>query len=715
MDVVKEGSYVVNEPSKKSIESWVANEPSQKLSTGSLVSTDTVNDKLFEEDAFPLVDSKASEADQRENCGERFVFTERDTLVTVWSVVLLLVLIYVGTIFLFRFAFLTFHLDETGINPLAENMLAWNVWDYIVDALFWFDLIFNFFLSFEDARGHEVKDMWRIAKRYLKGRFWFNLLACLPTEAAKGIVHVIFHLTDTGPSTDLGVIRIFRLHRMTRLSKIATRMARLASLAKLAQFKIKVRGWEWFKSLRGVRVMNFLLKLMFISHLMACGWYLTAALHNDPSITWVGRRKVVVDGEERPLLGVGPVEQWMTSMYFILTVFTTVGFGDISAGTEAEIVYIVLTMFVGAVVHSIIISEVIEVVTSTSRTDEFIQKQTQLLEAFSCHANLDPKLHDRILVDLKRRSRLWAGNTSFDKEELKTLLLSKYMPRSVISQLPQGLHCGQLCKNIFLQQEFTRYSMPARLPSLMAIHLISVEFMSGEIIYQLHDFAFYLSLVLDGVFACVGFPGSDGGRDAMSFSWGSSRSFGHDKGGMPARQLNEEQGMSKLLFPYRLFGPNSYVGDLECITSTMRRSTVRCERSGKMLILKKPDLFELINEFPHYGELWAAAAWRRESLRKKALKQLKAPLNYHNFAVIMIQRFIRKKQAEWRRRPAEDVIDVDEAAAIQPRRVRFSTLPNINLLACGEVAHEFSHQELKQMASPAQTHTLAPASGKATA
>jgi len=472
-------------------------------------------------------------------------------------------------------------------------------------------------------------------------------------------------------------------------------MAKFAALAKLAGSKIKVPGWERFK---GIRVISFLLRLMFICHVMACGWYLIAALHKDPSITWVGRRNVVVDGEERPLLDMGPFELWLTSMYFILTVFTTVGFGDISAGTEAEIVYIILTMLVGAVVHSIIISEVIQVVTSTNKTDEFIQKQTQLLEAFSCHTNLDPKLYGRIKDDLERRSRLWAESMSFDKAEMKTLLLSKYMPRSIIGKLPEGLHRGQLRKNLFLQPNSILYSMPPRLPSLMSIHLISVEFMSGEAVYQLHDFAFFLSLVLDGVFACVGLPGPYGGRDGMMVNWGSGSTLGNDR----QKQEKHQMSMTKFLFPYRLFGPNSYVGDLECITSTMRRSTVRCERSGKMLILKKPDLFELINEFPHYGELWATAAWRRESLRKAALKQLKAPLHYHTFAATTIQQFIREKQAEWRRALAI-AQDVDDA--IQ-KRIRRRSLGNMDLLRCAEVAQEFSQRELKQMASPAQTHTL---------
>merc|ERR1712129_268177 len=80
----------------------------------------------------------------------------------------------------------------------------------------------------------------------------------------------------------------------------------------------------------------------------------------------------------------------------------------------------------------------------------------------------------------------------------------------------------------------------------------------------------------------------------------------------PTPSMGSEQSGASHLFPYRFFGSNSYLGDLECITSAMRKATVRCELEGKVLILKKPDLFELIEEFPHFGEMWASSAWRGE-------------------------------------------------------------------------------------------------------
>jgi len=634
-----------------------------------------------------------SEISAEYECGERFVFRRDHVAVIAWSLVLVVLLSYVGTIFLYRFAFVSFHIGPTGMEPLGEHETGWIVFDWIVDGLFWFDLVFNFFLAYEDSKGHEIVSMWRIAKRYLACMFWLNLLACLPEVVFGKILSST--MNDDGPVGDLGVARVYRLQRITRL----TRLSRLTRLAKLATFNVNLPGWDWFRSLRGVRVVKFVMGLFFTCHLLACGWYLTAALHDlngDVTVTWVGQRTVTVGGQERTLLNQGPFEQWLVAMYFVLTVFTTVGFGDISANTEGEIFFVVLTMFVGAVVHSIIISEVIQVVVSSDRDDEFKEQQLQLLDSFAIHVDFEPDLFQSIRGDVQHHSRHWKVNQTFDKEEMKSLLLSKNMPRQIISNLPEVLFEGQLCHNLLLTCCSKVYPMPPRLPCLMAIHLVPAEFAEGEVVFQLHDFALNLNLVVQGVFAYVGIPTPDGGLDAMLPTTSPIDDVEHDDpsgaktGGISSRSLISRskslavrsvaagrtsialmpfvtpmmpQGINTMhmqsrvstpkseerLYPYRLFGPKNYFGEQECLSGSLRRGTVRCERCGpgggfaSLLLLRKRDLSDLIQEFPQFGDIWAAAALRRESMRSSALRNFTRPKSCRHLAATMIQQAFRKK------------------------------------------------------------------------
>ena len=81
-------------------------------------------------------------------------------------------------------------------------------------------------------------------------------------------------------------------------------------------------------------------------------------------------RRVV--GPDETLLDRPGPEQWIHACYFILTVFTIVGFGDMSALTTLELCYVSIVMLVGTIVHSILVSEMINIAIAV---DEFGKKQ----------------------------------------------------------------------------------------------------------------------------------------------------------------------------------------------------------------------------------------------------------------------------------------------------------------------------------------------------
>jgi len=165
-----------------------------------------------------------------------------------------------------------------------------------------------------------------------------------------------------------------------------------------------------------------------------------------------------------------------------------------------------------------------------------------------------------------------------------------------------------------------------------------------------------------------------------------------------SRQTRPEASASSYLFPYRLFARDSYLGDLECITSTTRKSTTRCERAGRVLILKKKDLFELIEEFPQWGEIWASAAWRRECLRKRSLKKLKASLKFDKLAAVHIQRFFRERKAA----RAVAAIAAQEARSgnFKPRSTK-----SVHQIWSTTASTDFSHKDLRNITSPNSQQT----------
>jgi len=601
---------------------------------------------------------------------DRLVIPKDHTVQLAWTAVLVVLLVYVATVVLYRFAFCEFHIKPDGIVPIEDNTVGWTLVEWVVDVLFWCDLFANFFFAYEDSSGREVKSLCRISKRYMQCMFWVNLLACLPEGVAKHVIELLSPDNDGNQFSDFGIARLSRLSRLQRISKLA-RLARLTRLIKLVDLASQGSLCQEFKRLRGVRIVNFMLVLVWACHLLACGWYLTAALHSDVASTWVGRRMVMVDGQEQSLLDRGPFEQWLVAMYFVLTVFTTVGFGDISAGTEAEIVYAVFTMIVGAVIHSITISEVIQVVVSTDKHQEIIDDTLALVNTFSKHTDLDSSVVNEMNLEVVGQMKAWKQSKAQapDKERLKSLFLSNTIPGPLLGNISVSLYQGKLCQNAFLKVCAAVSSLPPRLPSLLAIHLSQECYEPEETVFQMQDFALHLFLVLSGTFAFVGKPSLNGGKDSMVSDWvevAKQRTPPAASVSSPVTSLPSSNAIANAiasgtiaswsrtpspsgavkeakLWPYKLIGHSNFFGEFECVSGTAREATVRCEQAatsgtGVVLVLHKRDFFQLVEEFPQFGNFWAAAFWRRNLRRAHALKRLQARMSYRHLAAVIIQR-----------------------------------------------------------------------------
>jgi len=611
--------------------------------------------KLFHEPTTLIkqedLDEDASE-DGLDHFGSRFTLHEKNPVRLLWTVVVVCLLVYVASAFLYRFTFCTFHIGPNGIEPIGENDPVWKGIDLAVDVLFWLDLFIAFFMTYKDSRGREVDSLCSIAKKYLSFYFWINLLACLPEQSFAAIfeAQAAEDPAETSQGVDFRVARVYRLQRISRLA----RLARVTRLFKLAQIMSTSHLWKRFQALRGVRVVNFIAGLVWALHLLACGWYLCAALHDDVTQTWVARRSVNVDGTS--LLEAAPFEQWLVAMYFVLTVFTTVGFGDISAGTEAEIGYVALTMLVGAVVHSIIISEVIGIVTSTDEVQKVVEKQLALIEAFTAHTNLAPDTSKEMKSEISFRAKNWAMSFGFDKSEMKDLITGKYMPRWLIAKIPQSLFDGHLLKNNFLH---SIGNMPPRMPCLLALHLMSCDFEAGEVIYQMGDYPFNLFLVVNGTFAYVARATPQGGIDAMEpdepKQLGSGdagevlKSFSLRKPSMsrqPSGPAVCSSASAQHLFPYRLYSQTAYFGDIEMLAGKLRSSTARCERRGTALTLHKKDFADISEMFPHFYSAWVSRSRHSEAFRAASLAKLNLGVSYRNLAALKIQQFLRAKRGQ---------------------------------------------------------------------
>eukprot|EP00929_Paragymnodinium_shiwhaense_P051292 TRINITY_DN25822_c0_g1_i1.p1 TRINITY_DN25822_c0_g1~~TRINITY_DN25822_c0_g1_i1.p1 ORF type:complete len:805 (+),score=93.42 TRINITY_DN25822_c0_g1_i1:77-2491(+) len=608
---------------------------------------------IFDEDPFLEV----------EGCGSWLVIREDNAFRKIWNGVLCLLLLYTATVFPYQLSFLDFRIPDGCC--MSDG---WELFNTLVDILFWFDFFINFFLTYEDSRGNEVVSLPTVVCNYLRGSCMLNLVACLPEGAAIYVVRIFVETDNPGLS------KLTRVSRIQRLSRI-TRMARFVKIINSYEAIRESPLWIMLQQQRGVRVVNFVFGLLWVVHLIACGWYLCAALHpNAETITWVARREIEPGGFM--LVDAGPFTQWLNSMYFVLTVFSTVGFGDMSAWTFGEISYCCFTMVVGAIVHSIIMSEVIGAIRTVDDAALRRTEHKKLVSAFAYNADLQSEtvrqLEEWIDLPLKGKNGKRVLKR-YDRDSMRRLLTSGGIPRSILGRLPVELYGGKLMKNKFVTF-CTKYSagmqMPPRFPLLIAVSAARHTYLKGEVVYQVHDHPFSMFLVLDGVFAAVGKPNEDGGSEAVVVLSGAAERGAEENVRSPSRISRTQSGFARgrtgstcssaeespnlqEASPYQLYCAGSYFGELEIIFPSLvasghtRACTVRCEsRMAQVLVLSRENLTMLVQEFPQYHVPWRIAATHRERSRQQLLRGLTRPMPYRQLAAQTIQRAWRATKAE---------------------------------------------------------------------
>ena len=119
----------------------------------------------------------------------------------IWNIIIMTLLLYVATYVPFSTCF---NQKQGKFDTFIEYF------DLIVDLIFFVDIFVNFVSSYEDSSGLPVVDLGDIARNYVSGWFFLDLLACLPVQ-----------LIESGLNTESGKgVKLARLARLPRLYRL---------------------------------------------------------------------------------------------------------------------------------------------------------------------------------------------------------------------------------------------------------------------------------------------------------------------------------------------------------------------------------------------------------------------------------------------------------------------------------------------------------------
>ncbi|KAL7540770.1 hypothetical protein ACHAXR_010362 [Thalassiosira sp. AJA248-18] len=276
----------------------------------------------------------------------------------------------------------------------------------VLTFLFTIDIIINFNLA-RYKNDAIVLERRQIATEYIRGMFCFDLMGVFPFQR----VALYFARNDIDSLTFLmlSLSRLFRyarLHHVRRLSHELQNNARVSLLS--------------FTLFRNFAV------VVIACHFQACCMYFLARLHDFDNDTWLG--PIVYDSETT-------FGRYITSLYWSITTFCTVGYGDFSPVNPEEKIAGSFFMLLNIAVAAWIIGSITLLMLKGDEQTREYRDSLETLHQYGSMHDFDQPLLDK----LKEQLRL-----EFNNREIADEQVLRHFPSAVRRKILRRLYKDHL-------------------------------------------------------------------------------------------------------------------------------------------------------------------------------------------------------------------------------------------------------------------------------
>uniref|UniRef100_W5MHP9 Potassium voltage-gated channel subfamily H member 8 n=1 Tax=Lepisosteus oculatus TaxID=7918 RepID=W5MHP9_LEPOC len=313
----------------------------------------------------------------------KFILLHYSTFKAGWDWLILLATFYVAVTVPYNVCFI-------GDDDLTRST---TVSDIAVEILFIIDIIFNFRTTYVSKSGQVIFEARLICIHYVTTWFIIDLIAALP-----------FDLLYAFNVSVVSLVHLLKTVRLLRLLRLLQKMDRYSQHS---------------------TVVLTLLMSMFalLAHWMACIWYVIGKKEMEAnSFTWdIGWLHELGKRLESPYSGrnssAGPSIRsvYIASLYFTLSSLTSVGFGNVSANTDAEKIFSICTMLIGALMHALVFGNVTAIIQRMYSRWSLYHTRTKDLKDFIRVHHLPQQLKQRMLEYFQTT---WSVNNGIDANEL---------------------------------------------------------------------------------------------------------------------------------------------------------------------------------------------------------------------------------------------------------------------------------------------------------
>ena len=302
-----------------------------------------------------------------------------------WDAMMSFVLIVIGTVLPFRIGFQV-EIEVTSVIGVAS---------VLTDVLFIVDIVLNFNTGYTRPDGQFEMNRKKARLYYLKHWFFIDLLASLP-------IRYIGWLMKAQADSDESFTKVVKVLRLLRLTH----------LLRLAKFR---KQWEQHKEeFAGLQTAGKLLAcifaMLYACHCIACAWFYFGTMGADGAVAapggWIEAEwPDHTHGPNGTFNGVDNVERYVTSLYWAITVVSTVGFGEIHPETTVEKAFSTFAELVGCFIFMVLVGNLSSIMLSESPIDKKVKQALGEAREFLLDKQVDGKLRARTLGALEHTFR----------------------------------------------------------------------------------------------------------------------------------------------------------------------------------------------------------------------------------------------------------------------------------------------------------------------
>ncbi len=460
-----------------------------------------------------------------------------------WDHLQLVMMIYVATLVPYKVCF------------IEETIIVWEYFDYLIDFLFFLDMVFTFFTPII-IKESIVSSHIKIAFDYIKFWFWLDLFSVFPFD------YVMTSNADFVKNYSI----LLKISKMPRLYKF------MKGAKMLRTIKVQKKGSKTFVS----KIVSYFAKSdhvafsvipiyaagIAIAHIFCCIWYFIASNSDDPS-TWVSRYNYT---------GERIFDRYCASLYYIYTTFTTTGYGDMVPGNFLEMFVTVIFVVCGVTFLSFVYTTMMAKFNEFQEKNEYFNQKRILLKNLLDNRLIDKRLHKEMEVILEEHQQ--------SKNSTEIVPSYKGIKPKYITKLTY-----ELC---FRKYHFQKISFFDYLPRKVWIQFAEkIEeriYTKGENIFEQDAPSGTFYIIKRGkVWLMTNpqrFKKANKEKDT-SFSTSSE---------------SEQQSEDNSIKEYPFVEVTSFFGERECLTGEVRRWSAIAKKNTLIYAISKAELLWIFNE-----------------------------------------------------------------------------------------------------------------------